>query len=405
MPSYLAPMRSLPARNLLAMAVYMAIIPPALADDGQPATLELGATEISSDQLGSTTEGSQSYTTGAMSTATKLPLSLRETPQAVTVITRQRMDDQAMTSINDVVKATPGLFLDYSNGPGRQTYSARGFDIDNLMYDGIPSGYQGWTVGAQPNLAMFDRVEIVRGATGLVTGAGNPSAAINLVRKRPLAEQKVTLTGAAGSWDNYRGEIDASSPLNDSGTLRGRVVASYHDANSYIDDAEENHGLFYAVTEADLSEDTSLTLGFSHQKDKTNYFWGAMPTALDGHHMGFSRAYNPGTDWENKDQDINTVFAEVRQRLANDWKLQVNANYSEQNATFTGSYQSRWAGLQAPLSRTVYQSRHQENQAWTASSAARSRPLAALTSWWWVPANASTTWTPETTAPMTPTGH
>ncbi|MFF5866670.1 TonB-dependent siderophore receptor [Pseudomonas sp. NPDC012596] len=363
MPSSFAPTRTLPARNLLAMAVCMAIVTPALAEDDQPVTLELGATEISSNQLGSTTEGSQSYTTGSMSTATKLPLSLRETPQAVTVMTRQRMDDQAMTSINDVVKATPGLYLDYSNGPGRQAYSSRGFDIDNLMYDGIPSGYQGWTVGAQPNLAMFDRVEIVRGATGLVTGSGNPSAAINLVRKRPLAEQKVTLTGAAGSWDNYRGEIDASSPLNDSGTLRGRVVASYRDANSYIDDVEEDHGLFYAVTEADLSEDTTLTLGFSHQKDKTNYFWGAMPTALDGHHMGFPRSYNPGSDWENKDQEINTVFAEVRQRLANDWKLQVNANYSQQDATFTGSYQSRWAGLNAPLSRTAYQSKHQENQA------------------------------------------
>ncbi|WP_430738603.1 TonB-dependent siderophore receptor [Pseudomonas putida] len=344
------------------MAVYMAIATPALAEDA-PTTLELGATEISSDALGSTTEGSGSYTTGSMSTATKLPLSMRETPQAVTVITRQRMDDQAMTSINDVVKATPGLFLDYSNGPGRQSYSARGFDIDNLMYDGIPSGYTGWVVGAQPNLAMFDRVEVVRGATGLVTGAGNPSAAINLVRKRPLAEQKVTLTGAAGSWDDYRGEVDASSPLNDSGTLRGRVVASYRDANSYIDDVEEDHGLFYAVTEADLSDDTSLMLGFSHQKDKTNYFWGAMPTALDGHHMGFSRSYNPGTDWENKDQEIDTVFAELRHRLANDWKLQLNANYAQQQATFTGSYQSRWAGLQAPLSRTVYQSKHQENQA------------------------------------------
>ncbi|MFJ4441082.1 TonB-dependent siderophore receptor [Pseudomonas sp. NPDC089422] len=343
------------------MAVYMAIATPALAEDA-PTTLELGATEISSDALGSTTEGSGSYTTGSMSTATKLPLSMRETPQAVTVITRQRMDDQAMTSINDVVKATPGLFLDYSSGPGRQSYSARGFDIDNLMYDGIPSGYTGWVVGAQPNLAMFDRVEVVRGATGLVTGAGNPSAAINLVRKRPLAEQKVTLTGAAGSWDDYRGEVDASSPLNDNGTLRGRVVASYRDANSYIDDVEEDHGLFYAVTEADLSDDTSLMLGFSHQKDKTNYFWGAMPTALDGHHMGFSRSYNPGSDWENKDQEIDTVFAELRQRLANDWKLQVNANYAQQQATFTGSYQSRWAGLQAPIARTVYQSRHQENQ-------------------------------------------
>ncbi|PJH87664.1 MULTISPECIES: TonB-dependent siderophore receptor [Pseudomonas] len=354
-----------PARNLLAMAICMATLAPAFADDNSttpPATLELDATEVSgSGQLGSTTEGTESYTTGAMSTATKLPLTMRETPQAVTVITRQRMDDQVMTDINDVVKATPGLFLDFSSGPGRQIYKARGFEIDNLMYDGIPSGYNGVNVGAQPNLAMFDRVEVVRGATGLVTGAGNPSAAINLIRKRPLAEQKVTLTGAAGSWDDYRGEVDASSPLNDSGTLRGRVVTSYQDANSFIDNVEEDHGLFYAVTEADLSEDTTLTLGFSHQKDKTNYFWGSSMIGQDGHHLDLPRSYNPGTDWENKDQEINTVFAEVRHRLANDWNLQVNANYSEQNALFSGSYQSRW--VNNTLARTVYQADFDENQA------------------------------------------
>jgi outer-membrane receptor for ferric coprogen and ferric-rhodotorulic acid len=252
--------------------------------------------------------------------------------------------------------------FNYSNGPGRQSYTARGFDIDNLMYDGIPSGYKGASVGAQPNLAMFDRVEVVRGATGLVTGAGNPSAAINLIRKRPLDEQKVTLTGAAGSWDDYRGELDASSPLNDSGTWRGRVVTSYRDANSFIDHAEEYHGLFYAVTEADLSEDTTLTLGYSNQKDKTNYFWGASMIGRDGHHLDLPRAYNPGTDWENKDQEINTVFAELRQQLANDWKLQINANYAEQNALFSGSYQSRWAADKT-LARTVYQAAYDENQA------------------------------------------
>ncbi|WP_437883456.1 TonB-dependent siderophore receptor [Pseudomonas sp. LRF_L74] len=353
------------------MAICMATLAPATAladdnasdpDNSQPATIELGATEIINSQMSSVTEGTSSYTTGDMATATKLPLTMRETPQATTVITRQRMDDEAMTSINDVVRSTPGLFLDYSNGPGRQAYSSRGFDIDNLMYDGIPSGYTGWVVGAQPNLAMFDRVEVVRGATGLVTGAGNPSAAINLVRKRPLAEQKVTLTGSVGRWDNYRGEIDASSPLNESGTLRGRVVASYDDANSFIDDVEEDHGLFYAITEADLSEDTSLSIGFSHQKDRTNYFWGSSMVGLDGHHLDLPRSYNPGTDWEDKKQEINTVFAEVRQGLANDWKLQINASYSEQNALFSGSYQSRWA-TDASLARTVYQSTHDENQA------------------------------------------
>lgn len=350
------------ALNLLALAVCLSTLPHAMADDQQPpAALELGATEISDNRLGSTTEGSTSYTTGAMNTATKLPLTMRETPQAVTVITRQRMDDQNMTSINDVARYTPGLFLNQSSGPGRQSYTARGFDVDNLMYDGIPSAYTGWVVGAQPNLAMFDRVEVVRGSTGLVTGAGTPSAAINLVRKRPLAEQKVTVTGAAGSWDNYRGELDASSPLNDSGTLRGRIVTSYRDANGFRDGQEENHGLFYAISEADLSDDTTLTLGFSHQKDKTNFFWGAIPTDLSGHHLDVSRSYNPGTDWEDKDQEINTLFAEVRHHLANDWKLQVNANYSEQNALFRGSYQSRWNTAKT-LSRTVYQSAHDENQ-------------------------------------------
>ncbi len=352
------------APTLIALAICLASSHAAFAADVEPSSgpIELGATQVSGEgQLGETTEGTQSYTTGAMKTATKLPLTLRETPQAVTVVTRQRMDDQAMTSINDVVAATPGLFLNFSNGPGRQSYTARGFDIDNLMYDGIPSGYNGVNVGAQPNLAMFDRVEVVRGATGLVTGAGNPSAAINLIRKRPLDEQKVTLTGAAGTWDNYRGELDASSPLNDSGTWRGRVVTSYRDANSFIDNVGDYHGLFYAVTEADLSENTSLTLGFSNQKDKTNYFWGSSMVGQDGHHLNLSRAYNPGTRWENKDQEINTVFAELRQQLANDWKLQVNANYSEQNALFSGSYQSRWTNN--TLARTVYQSAADENQA------------------------------------------
>ncbi len=171
----------------------------------------------------------------------------------------------------------------------------------------------------------------------------------------------MTLTGAAGSHDDYRGEIDASSPLNEAGTLRGRVVGSYRDANSFIDGVEEDHGLFYAVTEADLGEDTLLTLGFSHQKDKTNYFWGSSMIGQDGHHLDLPRSYNPGTKWENKDQEINTVFAEVRQRLANDWNLQVNANYAEQNGLFSGSYQSRW--VNNTLARTVYQSAHDENQA------------------------------------------
>lgn len=354
--------------TLLALAIGMASIPLASADETPPttpgkdapsSTLELGATEISATGLGSTTEDTGSYTTGPMQTATKLPLTMRETPQAVTVITRQRMDDQAMTSINDVVRATPGLFLSQASGPGRQTYSSRGFDIDNIMYDGLPSSYQPFSMAVQPNLAMFDRVEIIRGATGLVTGAGNPSAAINMVRKRPTADQQVTLTGAAGSWDDYRGVFDASSPLNESGTLRGRVVGSYQGADSFRDEEENDHGLFYAIGEADLSDSTTATLGFSRQNEQTNYFWGGLPISTDGHHLDLPRSTYPGTDWENKKLQIDTVFGEVEHRFNNDWKLHAAASASTLDGEFSGTYQSRYAG---PLESTAYQSHHTDKQ-------------------------------------------
>lgn len=359
--------RSNRSPNLLALAICMASVTPALADEATsatpetaaPATLELDATEIGATQMSSTTEDTQSYTTGPMRTATKLSLTMRETPQAVTVITRQRMDDQNMTSINDVVKGTPGLFLSQASGPGRQTYSSRGFDIDTIMYDGLPSSYSPFSMAVQPNLAMFDRVEIVRGATGLVTGAGNPSAAINLVRKRPTADQRVTLTGAAGSWDDYRGEIDASSPLNESGTLRGRVVSSYQGADSFRDKEENDHGLFYAIGEADLSDSTTATLGFSRQNEQTNYFWGGLPIGTNGHHLDLPRSTYPGTDWENRKLQIDTVFGEVEHRFDNDWKLHVAGSSSTLDGEFSGTYLSRYAG---PLETTAYQSHHTDKQ-------------------------------------------
>ena len=346
--------------SLMALAVCLASSPAVFAAEAEKAApLELGATQISSEQLGQTTEGTQSYTTGAMATATKLPLTMRETPQAVTVITRQRMDDQAMTSVNDVVKNTPGLFLSQSSGPGRHTYSSRGFDIDNMMFDGIPSSYSGYANSVQPNLAMFDRVEVIRGATGLVTGAGNPSAAINFVRKRPTATPQVSITGAAGSWDDYRGEFDASSALNDSGTLRGRVVGSYRDANSFRKGEESDHGLFYAIGEADLSEATTATLGFSRQNEQTNYFWGGLPIGADGHHLDLPRSTYPGSDWENKKLQIDTVFGEVEHRFDNDWKLHVAGSSSTLNGEFSGTYLSRYAG---PLETTAYQSHNTDKQ-------------------------------------------
>lgn len=291
--------------------------------------LELGATSITAKNLAATTENSGSYTTGAMQTATKLPLTLRETPQSVSVITRKRMDDKAMTSISDVVKSAPGIFLNNSGGVGRPTFSARGFDVDNVMYDGFPTSFLTYLPSGEANLAMYDRVEIVRGAAGLTQGAGNPAGAINLIRKRPTHQFQGTLTGSAGSWDDYTGTLDVGGPVNESGTLRARTVVSRQDAKSFRDSVESDADLFYGVVDADLSDSTTLTLGGYRQKNHTNYIWGGLPMARGGGHLGLPRDTFLGNDWEYSDNRTTGYFATLEQGLANDWTLRLAAMQSK----------------------------------------------------------------------------
>nr|NLU60349.1 TonB-dependent receptor [Pseudomonas sp. BIGb0427] len=140
--------------------------------------LQLGATSISGESLGLTTEGSGSYTTGATAAATRLDLSLRKTPQSISVVTRQQMDDQNLQSVSEVLKQTPGITVNQESSEAFTFYS-RGFKLENYQFDGVPSLSSdggslrdNYSIG---NSLIYDRVEVLKGATGLVNGSGNPS--------------------------------------------------------------------------------------------------------------------------------------------------------------------------------------------------------------------------------------
>lgn len=305
-------------------------------------TLTLGEVNINAQSSlagAATTEGTQSYTTGSMSTATKLPMSIRETPQSVSVITRQRIEDQGINDLQDLVRSAPGLTLN-KIGSDRQSFQARGFDIDNIMYDGLPTTTSTFTQDtiASADMAIFDRVEVVRGATGLMTGAGNPSATINLVRKRPTATPQLSISASAGSWDRYRTEVDASNKLNESGTLRGRVVAAYEDNNSFVDVRETQRQTFYGVLEADLTDATTWTIGASKQREDKTSDWGSLPSGPNGEDLHLSRSTFISNDWSYWDQENYTLFSDITHRFANGWTAKLAAAKMWSDADTFSSY-------------------------------------------------------------------
>jgi outer membrane receptor for ferric coprogen and ferric-rhodotorulic acid len=330
-------------------------------EPGAGGALDLGAISISGKAPGSTTEGTGSYTTDSSSSSTRLNLTQKETPQSVTVITRQRLDDQKLTNLTEVLEATPGItVLRVGVGAENDTYWSRGFQINNFEIDGVPTSSR--LDNTTQNTAMYDRVEVVRGATGLISGSGTPSATINLIRKRPTAEAQASITGEAGNWDRYGTGFDVSGPLNDSGNIRGRLVVDYKKQNSWVDRVKTDSQLVYGISEFDLSDATMLTVGFSYINNQVNdpLRTGFQMFYSNGNRTDFSRSANSAPDWAYNDRKQTNVFTSIEHQFNNGWSGKVEVSHTQNEfdelinymngdideATGAGAYlyPNRWSG-------------------------------------------------------------
>ncbi|MGO3743145.1 TonB-dependent siderophore receptor [Kerstersia sp.] len=304
---------------------------PAAADAASAAATLAPIVITGAADAADATEGSGAYTVRQTSAAARLPLSLRETPQSVTVMTRQRLDDQQLSSVQQALEQTIGISSQTLDSE-RVSFHARGFAIDSFQYDGIPTEFLD---GASfLDTAFYDRIEVVRGATGLLTGAGNPSASVNLVRKRPGRAFAATLSASAGSWDNYRGLADLSAPLADEGRVRMRVVGVYQDRHSFIDLYQQKKQAFYGIIEADITDATLLSAGYDYQNIKpTGTTWGGVPRWYhDGTQTDWRRSKTLAAQWSHWDNRISTAFAKLEHTFGNDWNAQLSFNQQRNNA-------------------------------------------------------------------------
>jgi outer-membrane receptor for ferric coprogen and ferric-rhodotorulic acid len=310
------------------------------------AGLELGATTIKAEQLGATTEGSHSYTSNAV-TIGKGTHTLKEIPQSITVMTRKQMDDQNLVNLKDAVNQTTGIVGLQGVGQG-MILSSRGFQIDDWQYDGVPIPRNTYSLGnwATQDLIFYDRLEILRGASGLLQGTGSPGGAVNLVRKRGQSAPTVTLTGKAGSWDHYGLQLDAGGPLNDAGNIRGRVVLDEDQSNSFVDHAWSKTHSLYGSLDIDLSEDTTLGLAVSQSNGESRGNIRGLPRYADGSMPDVSRSTYTGARWNRSEIDVTTYYADLEHRFNDDWAFKVGGVYmTEDNQAKNQRTQNALVGL------------------------------------------------------------
>lgn len=260
--------------------------------------------------------------------ASRLPMTVREVPQSISEISRELMDATSMIDINDVMMHVPGVNVTLYDSQ-RPLYFARGFQITDFQVDGIPT-YSGST-NQEYDVALYENVEVIRGANGLFSGAGAPSATVNMMRKRPGKELDGFLSASAGSWNMRRGVGDISVPLNSSGSLRSRVVATWQDADSFRDRYSEKKTALLGIIEGDLSASTTVALGYQSQdNDPRGTIWGTVPIfAADGSLARFPVSTSFAPEWTNWDRKTHTAFADINHRFNERWKLKAVVNRTE----------------------------------------------------------------------------
>ena len=224
-------------RAFVSLCLLNVISPVALADAEPAQTVELQAVNIDAASERERADGPViGYRATRSASATRTDTALHETPQSVSVVPKDVLDDTGATRLQDA--------LDYAGGVGRANnfggqgltnVTVRGFTTGEYYRNGFPinRGYPN-----APDANTVERLEVLRGPASSLYGRGDPGGTFNIVSKQPLPESKVTLGSQFDDQGMHRATLDATGPLSEDGSLAYRLNVLGEGGESFRDDVD-----------------------------------------------------------------------------------------------------------------------------------------------------------------------
>jgi outer-membrane receptor for ferric coprogen and ferric-rhodotorulic acid len=280
--------------------------------------------------------------------ATGLPLEVKDTPQSIGTIDERVLANYGLADVNDALRLGTGLNVDQYE-TNRAVFNSRGFEIQMTQIDGLGVANDWGTVVGQQDAYLFERIELIRGANGLLTGVGNASGTINYVRKRPKNADGGEVGVAFGSWNKRRFTLDYNKVLTTDGDWAARVVLTHDDKDSYLRALHDQRTSLYAVVDGQIGRDGVLTLGLTHQDAKQRSpMWGSLTlNYADGSRADFDVSSSTSQDWTRWNTRTSNAFAEYTHRLGNEWEAKVTLTQrrSDEATKLFYAYPSPGTGL------------------------------------------------------------
>lgn len=329
------------------------------APSAQAGTLELGATAIQGAWQGETAYGPVAgYVATRGRTGTKTDTALIETPQSISVVTKDQMTAQGAQSLNQILRYTAAVVPETRGATASRLdqMTIRGFSpatyLDGLRMPGSRD--------ASPQKDAFDleRVEVLRGPSSVLYGQASPSGVINMVSKLPTDTPFHEIGLSYGTLHKKRTTFDLGGPIDDQGVYSYRLSGLYDDADGQVDHTQTRRQSVAGALTWRPSEDTSLTLLANYQADPKAGSYGAVPaygSVLDsptGRKIDVD-FYDGEKNFEKSDRKYYAFGYLFEHHLDDVWTIRQNARYLRSEGVYRSIYNSSLQSDYRTLTRST----------------------------------------------------
>lgn len=265
--------------------------------------------------------------------ATGLPLKIKETPQSITTIDQEDLSNFGITGSNRALELVNGIEVQQWE-TNRASIISRGYEVQLTQVDGMGTTNDYAVVVAEHDTFIYDKIEVIRGANGLLTGVGNSSGTVNYVRKRPTNNDEGLASLTIGSYNKKRAALDYNKVLTDDGSWAGRVVLASDGNESHIRDLENERSTFYGVIDGQIGQKGILTAGYTYQKNNQDSpMWGSITfNYLSGGYADFPTSTSTSVDWTYWNTESQNAFVEYIHELSDDWEAKLSYNINKYNS-------------------------------------------------------------------------
>ncbi|RAI60426.1 TonB-dependent siderophore receptor [Roseicella frigidaeris] len=306
------------------------------------------------------------YVARTSTAGTKTDTPVLETPQSLSIITRDQMDQQNVQTLNGAVRYTPGVTPETRGGIATRydMLKVRGFDADTY-WNGMKLIGNGWYGVPQLDPFLMERIEVLRGPVSVLYGQAAAGGLLNQESKRPTLEPLRQIGLQFGNFEHARGTIDLSGPLDADRRFLYRITAIGRTEQGQIETTRNQRLAIAPSFTWRPDDDTTLTLLGLYQHDPRNTSYGAVPpvgTVLSNPYGRLNyRFYDGDPNFEKFDRTQASLGYEFDRRLGADWSVRATGRWFHIDQDYKSVYSSFLQPDDRTLSRGTAYSTDQLN--------------------------------------------